>query len=216
MYLAIFNNKIYSLTNGLHVQILLCPNVLTQTTLTLPQHSQMMPLRFHRNKPVSRAKVTAMHRLTNRSIQKRTNTPTFRVLVLKVTTSTTTMLFFRDHRVPSPYRIRSIVHSFLNYRGVNVTFSGGKYPRGQKKRMSVCTFLCCTSFGWSTPPPPWGRHHTHITAHTLPTVRWCNRLQEPRYSPRNVSPFWGQSARTCQPRYPSALSSYHYYYLLAG
>ena len=37
-----------------------------------------------------------------------------------------------------------------------VPFSGGKYPGGQEKSLSVCTFFCRTCFGWSTPPPLWG------------------------------------------------------------
>ena len=43
----------------------------------------------------------------------------------------------------------------LYHRGEHVTFSGGKYPGGQEKSLSVCVLFYCTFFGWSTPPPPW-------------------------------------------------------------
>ena len=53
----------------------------------------------------------------------------------------------------------------LYHRGGNVTFSGGKYPGGQEKSLSVCVLFCCTFFGWSTPPPPWGHTCTTTPMH---------------------------------------------------
>ena len=71
------------------------------------------------------------------------------------------------NRLPFCY---SLNHAILNFRVVNVTFSGGKYPGGQEKSLSVCVLFCCTFARWSTPPPLWGHTCTTTPVHRLDTA----------------------------------------------
>jgi hypothetical protein len=68
------------------------------------------------------------------------------------------------HRFPLCY---SLNHAILNFRVVNVTFSGGKYPGGQKK-VNVCLYL---SLLYLVPvvnaPAPLGSPHPHLTHHDV-------------------------------------------------